>query len=349
MPNIEVLDASEVGDLLHTSVQFSKIWISPLEVAFSQNVIYPRFTDGRSVDEAMSQITVSGPRSCPRPDGKGEEARLVLEPPFPTMEAVRWAPKLRDGQGKPLLDENGVPRHGAQGIFSVDNRRLYALQRAAVAQFPAQCCVAVHVITDKNEVMRHLKKFRTRTNGLSITISEWNGVGRDNARLFSAMRVWDWRSAVSRAHELGNEEGNRLAEEAAASGSCGCWEYLDHKDIRRGPFSNWQMRQWWDRKMFPRDLRIRPYDAAAAADSHNPEEDSGPPFELVDHVFEDAPSPFAAGFSPRATDQQAEWHRCAQCGRRRWEGWEARGEWYCVMCWRRWQSKDDDGKEEKGS
>mmetsp|Transcript_29927 Transcript_29927/g.93018 ORF Transcript_29927/g.93018 Transcript_29927/m.93018 type:complete len:340 (-) Transcript_29927:208-1227(-) len=337
MPNIEVLDAREVVGLVRNT-QREVLWISPLDVYFSQNVVYPRFADGRSVDDTVNQIRANGYRSCPSTDGAAEEQRLILEPPFPIIEAVRWAPKMRDGKGRPLLDDNGNQRHGDAGIFSVDNRRLYALQRAAVAQYPSQCCTAVSVITDKNEVLRHLKKFRTRTNGLSITISEWNGVGRDNARMFSAMRVWDWRSAIARAAEAG-EEGSMLAVEAASSGSCGCWEYLDHKDVRRGPFSNWQMRQWWERRMLPTDLRIRPYDAAAIAERETPEEDFGPPFRSVEAVFQDAPSPFAAGFSPRATDQEADCKRCAQCGRRRWEGWTARGEWYCVMCWKRWKGE----------
>merc|ERR1712094_76460 len=83
-------------------------------------------------------------------------------------------------------------------LFSMDNRRLYTLQRAAVAQHPRRCCVQIDVLRDKGEVMRHLKKFRTRTNGLSISIGEWNGVGRDNAADFSTKRIWDWRSALGK-------------------------------------------------------------------------------------------------------------------------------------------------------
>mmetsp|Transcript_129476 Transcript_129476/g.360670 ORF Transcript_129476/g.360670 Transcript_129476/m.360670 type:complete len:343 (-) Transcript_129476:196-1224(-) len=337
MPNIEVIEAVPPESLLRLARK-EVVWVSPLEVAFSQNVIYPRFADGRSVDDTVGQIRVAGARPCRRLEEGVQEERLALEPPFPMMEAVRWCPKLRDGHGKPLADEQGNHRRGPEGLFSVDNRRLYALQRAAVAQYPRQCCVAVAVITERNEVLKHLKKFRTRTNGLSITVSEWNGVGRDNARAFSAMRVWDWRSAVARAAE-GGAEASMLAAEAASTGSCGCWEYLDHRDIRRGPFSNWQMRQWWERKMFPPDLRIRPYDAAATVADKEDGEEPGMPFLFVEEVFQDAPSAFAPGFSPRATDGEADWKRCSQCGRRRWEGWSASGEWYCATCWRRWAAK----------
>ena len=107
---------------------------------------------------------------------------------------------------------------GAERLFSLDNRRLYLLQRAAVAQHPQRCCVKVGVIADKSEVMRHLKKFRTRTNGLSISIGEWNGQGRDNASDFSTMRVWDCRSAVAKANE--STTVGTQAKDAASLGSC---------------------------------------------------------------------------------------------------------------------------------
>ena len=51
-------------------------------------------------------------------------------------EAVRWCPKLRDGEGKPVLDAEGQEKRGVEGLFALDNRRLYVLQRAAVYQYP---------------------------------------------------------------------------------------------------------------------------------------------------------------------------------------------------------------------
>lgn len=355
MPNIEVITAS-VDELNFKGLNLQPqpaappadvVWMSPLDVLFSQNVVYPKFTDGRSVDDAVKLI-----RAVPWKDtgaaggleargevqgeaGAGIAEEVELQVPFPNIQAVRWCPKLRDGQGKPLTDGQGGNRMGAEGLFTVDNRRLYALQRAAVTQWPKRCTVPVEVITDRLEVMKHLKKFRTRTNGLSITISEWNGVGRDNMKDFSAMRVWDWRSAVSSVQE-GGAAGVKAAQDAAEAGSIGCWEYLDHQDICRGPFSNWQMQQWWERKMLPADLRIRPYDAAAAAGHRQAQE-----FTSLREYFAAAPQPFAPGWSPAATEQEGEFKKCAQCNRKRWEGWTAHGEWYCTMCWKRWQKRED--------
>jgi len=330
MPNIEVIVGQiAVNDPYRAAAKRDIIWVSPLAVSFSQNVIYPRFTDGRSVDDVVDKVTAE--------EYSSDENKfdLTLEAPFPVIEAVYWSPKLRDGEGKPLLGEDGSQRRGVEALFSLDNRRLYALQRAAVVHYPKRCRTKVAVITDKTEIMRHLKKFRTRTNGLSITISEWNGIGRNNAQDYNAMRVWDWRSAVAAVSSL-HTEGLQTQVDAASSGSCGSWEYLDFEDVCRGPFSNWQMRQWWERKMVPESLRVRPYNPEAARS----EKGSTLPFRPVHEVFEDAPAPFAVGWSPRAADLEQEWKECSQCRRHRLEGWHAYGQWYCTACWKKWDSSD---------
>lgn len=168
-----------------------------------------------------------------------------------------------------------------------------------------------------------MKKFRTRTNGLSIFIAEWNGTGRNNTRNSEVLRVWDWRSAISRAEESGT---------AAEAGSCGCWEYLDPKSICRGPFSNWQMQQWWEHQMLPPDLEVRPFLRKDGDEGHQQ------PFRPVTEVFADAPKPFAPGWMPLTVAEDGGFQTCAECGRQRLEGWSARGKWYCSNCWRKWQS-----------
>eukprot|EP00434_Breviolum_minutum_P035156 symbB.v1.2.031119.t1/scaffold3577.1/size53849/8 len=278
-----------------------------VQVNFSQHVVYPLFSDGTSVDETVKEVKAI---EC-----DDDEDTCWLRAPFPTIQAVRWCPKLRDGEGKPVLDENGEERRGVEGLFTLDNRRLYVLQRAAV--------------------LHHLKKFRTRTNGLSIFISEWNGTGRDNTKPFDVLRVWDWRSAVSKLEEGGQAE----QAEAADAGNCGCWEYLDPRQVCRGPYSNWQMQQWWDHEMLPRDLLIRPFQPKGGGDAEGG--DSGPDeeFRPVLEVFAEAPKAFAPGWSPEARKNPTEFHCCAQCRRRRVDGWSAGGQWYCANCWRKWQNE----------
>eukprot|EP00913_Durusdinium_trenchii_P024962 g23429.t1 len=326
------------------SPKTQEVEVSPLEVNFSQHVIYPLFSDGTSVDETVREVTAE---------------IYWLKAPFPPIQAVRWCPKLRDGEGKPVLDENGEERRGVEGLFTLDNRRLYVLQRAAVYQYPRseqsgremrsaadvesrlralppdiwqrKCKITVEVVTDRWEVLNHLKKFRTRTNGLSIFVSEWNGTGRDNTKHFDVLRVWDWRSAVSKL-----EEGPAEQEQAADAGNCGCWEYLDPRKLCRGPYSNWQMQQWWDHGMLPRDLQIRPFRPKTG----DAGEEGGfqAEFRPVLEVFADAPKPFDPGWSPTLALKDDVFYRCAQCRRQRLDGWSARGQWYCSNCWRRWDT-----------
>lgn len=130
MPNIEVIEGPLVHEVLdQVSSSPESIMVSPLDLAFSQNVIYLRFTDGKSVDDAVWQIRH-------RKATDDENCDIVLQPPFPMIEILKWRPKLRDGDGKPLLDSQGGNKFGTERSFSLDNRRLYALQRAAIAHYP---------------------------------------------------------------------------------------------------------------------------------------------------------------------------------------------------------------------
>merc|ERR1711918_99370 len=99
------------------------------------------------------------------------------------------------------------------------------------------------------------------------------------------------------------------------------------------------MRAWWERKMLPSTLRIRAYDAAATLAEKAGAGSDERSFRLVADVFADAPAPFAPGWSPRVTDHDTELRKCAECGRHRIEGWCARGQWYCVNCWKNWEKE----------
>uniref|UniRef100_A0A7S2QMM8 GYF domain-containing protein n=1 Tax=Zooxanthella nutricula TaxID=1333877 RepID=A0A7S2QMM8_9DINO len=116
---------------------------------------------------------------------------------------------------------------------------------------------------------------------------------------------------------------------------------MDNTGVRRGPFSHWQMRQWWERKMLPQDLKIRPYDAARMLGQVERTDDSEDQFRAVEEVFADAPAAFAPGWSPATTDAEGVWRRCGQCRRNRWEGWSGGGVWYCSACWRRFHRQGD--------
>merc|ERR1719162_1834390 len=105
MPNIECVSADAFFAEEDPDSPKPTTWLSPLDISFSQNVIYPCFSDGKGVDKAIVQVKAM---ECVDVD----EFDLTLEPPFPSISAVRWRLKLRDGEGKPLVDENGDVRMG---------------------------------------------------------------------------------------------------------------------------------------------------------------------------------------------------------------------------------------------
>ncbi|CAE7852339.1 Slc47a1, partial [Symbiodinium necroappetens] len=78
-------------------------WISPLAVRFSQGKIHPFFHERGPISEVMLQIKL-----------KNEEGKRCkrIEPPFPPVRLLH-------------LKEQGV-------LVTLDNRRLYALQRFAL-------------------------------------------------------------------------------------------------------------------------------------------------------------------------------------------------------------------------
>jgi len=189
---------------------------------------------------------------------------------------------------------------------------------------------------------------------------DWNAAsGRNTQRDYNEKKddgygaSYQWREYWngSKQNEEWNETGRRRAVSADAktrrvllekpedSGNCGSWEYLDKKDVCRGPFSNAMMRQWWELRMLPGSLRIRPY----SANGRPAEKDTASSAEVVAlfrrvaQVFEDAPAPFAPGWSPRATDQESQWNTCAQCQRSRWTT-RSGDYWYCAACWKKWSS-----------
>ena len=63
---------------------------------------------------------------------------VVLRPPFPNMEIVRWAPKP-GGRTKLSLGED-------MHWYTKDNRRLYVLQKVATKLWPKKVAVEVDVL-----------------------------------------------------------------------------------------------------------------------------------------------------------------------------------------------------------
>jgi len=144
---------------------FEEKFISPLAIRFAQERIKTVFRDGRSVDASLAQIET-------RP-GKGEY-ELILHVPFPAIEVVRWLPRS--------ASDGNASGHW----FSFDNRRLYCLQKAAIAYWPRNVGVQVEVLYDDPGRMR--RKFDSETMGLSVSIGRC---------LEEPLFRWSWQEQVS--------------------------------------------------------------------------------------------------------------------------------------------------------
>lgn len=154
--------------------------------------------------EEAEELQLSG-----APSSSGCDCWWFLRPPFPDIEVIQWRCKLREDDGTPKLDEFGMELYGEREWYTLDNRRLYCLQRAAVSLHPAEarCLVAV---TQHDEVnCRESRKFRTSNRGRSV------GIGHRDA---PDLPRWSWRREVG------------IAEEVLSAGSA-----LSRQPRRRGP------------------------------------------------------------------------------------------------------------------
>mmetsp|Transcript_96255 Transcript_96255/g.170205 ORF Transcript_96255/g.170205 Transcript_96255/m.170205 type:complete len:275 (-) Transcript_96255:23-847(-) len=136
--------------------------ISPFAIHYSQDHIRPVFQTGGNIENTIKEIKAK--------PGTGDYD-VVLAAPFPNIEILRR--HHRDG-GKTFYH-----------WMSLDNRRLYCLQRAAAAFWPQRVAVVVEALYAATDGIR--KKENSSTGGLSV------GIGHSPKTL---MYRWDWREAA---------------------------------------------------------------------------------------------------------------------------------------------------------
>lgn len=138
--------------------------ISPLAIRFTQEHIKTTFRDGRLVDDSLSQIR-AGPGVA--------DYDLLLEVPFPAIEIIRWHTSS---------NQESVEEHW----FTLDNRRLYCLQRAAAAHWPLKVAAQVHILyADPGTAWR---KCDSSTGGRAVSIAI--------SSKHEPIQWWDWRSKL---------------------------------------------------------------------------------------------------------------------------------------------------------
>jgi hypothetical protein len=159
---------------------FEEKLICPLAIRFTQEHIRPVFQDGiHEIEDTIKLIET-------RP-GQGDYD-VILSAPFPNIEIVRW---YQQGELRDRDDKHW---------FTLDNRRLYCLQRCAAALWPRRCAAVVEVLYVATEGIR--RKDNSSSAGKTV------GIGHSMKQLVGR---WDWRQAVPA--DLMEGPAAKLAEE----------------------------------------------------------------------------------------------------------------------------------------
>eukprot|EP00927_Polykrikos_kofoidii_P039457 TRINITY_DN33839_c0_g1_i1.p1 TRINITY_DN33839_c0_g1~~TRINITY_DN33839_c0_g1_i1.p1 ORF type:complete len:537 (+),score=78.73 TRINITY_DN33839_c0_g1_i1:86-1612(+) len=186
----------------HQDQRGTVVTMSPLDICFSQWKVRHTFWDGTPLEQVLPQV-----RAVPSTaeDRANHNAPWRLEAPFEAIEIVLWRCKLRDATtGRPKIDpKTGKPLFDPDfRWFTLDNRRLYCLQKAAMSVWPERCVVdVVEVPRGPPERVRELRKFRTLDSGQSIMI----GSTQDKV----PFQGWSWeeQAAAMEAQRTGGVGG----------------------------------------------------------------------------------------------------------------------------------------------
>jgi hypothetical protein len=150
--------------------------ISPLAVRFTQDHIRKIFRDGTEVQRTIEQMTLK--------EGSGDYD-FIISAPFPNIEIIRWYQE----------DSDGLERD-ADHWFTLDNRRLYCLQRVAASVWPKRVAATVDLLYSVPHSVR--RKDSSATAGRTVAIGH-------NNKLIEGK--WDWKDTVGsvrcrKGHEL---------------------------------------------------------------------------------------------------------------------------------------------------
>jgi len=212
--------------------------ISPFDVRFSQGRASPEFRDGRLIEETVQLI-----QAVRCEDGTQEPATWRLEAPFPAIEILQWRCKLRDDQtGRPRLD----PKTGGELYdretkwFTLDNRRLYCLQRVAAKLWPDKAVVdVVELPSGPLTRARQLKNF---------------------ARSIGAAASWSELAMLEMRHRCTGAGGELLVPKPRKVNQMWTNALCINVAVHVGTAANdeVQMLRWWPETLAAKALRIWP-------------------------------------------------------------------------------------------
>lgn len=151
-------------------VVWEELFACPLTVRFTQEKIHPFFYRRGPIVNVLPKIRIVPHLRCGESEMLGvspaEIARgMVLElvPPFGPIHCLR---------------------KGAKEMWSLDNRRLYALQLAAMQYWPQQCCVRI-LSSDRlprKKFKTQYRKFKSQSDGQIVHITS----------RYQQFSTWNW-------------------------------------------------------------------------------------------------------------------------------------------------------------
>lgn len=209
----------------------ANLQLCPLDIRFSQFRARSRFRDGKLLADSEAMIRAvpitpgaasssatgssSGTQGDKEAVDRDSSADFLLETPFPPIQVLQWRCKLRDGQGRPRTDPKtgGELYDNEDRWFSLDNRRLYCLQKAAIRVWPQRVVANVVELPPgplTRTRTRQLKKFRTFDRGKTILIGGRNEVTQminDAGKQEQANIAvkWSWREKVGQEADADSE------------------------------------------------------------------------------------------------------------------------------------------------
>jgi len=162
---------------------YRKVSVNPCSIRFSQSLVQSHFHDKRPTAKAVGEIR--GRLTSTRwlgdfLDRKQVEPDVHLHPPFPYIRVLAGADSQR------YLQKYGKEAHGGDSeslLYTIDNRRLFCLQQAAMRRWPKRCTVDV-LVTDRLPYQRHAKKFDNHREGHCVQVGD--------GRAGSDIGMWCW-------------------------------------------------------------------------------------------------------------------------------------------------------------
>jgi len=150
--------------------------ISPLELRFSQHSLHPFFFKRGPVEDVLPEIRATAVSSNADCTTAGGRPSLTLVAPFPSIQVVR--------------------HHGA--LVSLDNRRLYALQLAALERWPSSTptWVLVSEKLSKQNRKAEWRKLTTESGGFSVRVETLASRQAGNAGGEGDAKIFCWASCA---------------------------------------------------------------------------------------------------------------------------------------------------------